>query len=364
MLLQNKQKVTLSVSCIEINHFIIKQAINTSTHIQLIMKGLLSTTNSPAFNLATEEYLLRQTEEDVFFLYTNTPSIIVGKHQNTLAEINYQYINTNNIPIYRRLSGGGTVYHDEQNLNFCFIQSGKKGELVNFERYSEPILMALKELGIEATFGKRHDIQINGKKVSGNASHVYKNRVMHHGTLLFNSNLSILNNALKNNPLVIKDKAVKSVRSEVTNISDYLTASMSYAHFVQFVFDFLLQHYNGCDQLNLTNEAINQIEAISATKYASWEWNYGYSPNFELNRLYKLKNGIGIKSQIRVEKGIITECQLKTSDVSLQVSLDKIAKTILGNQHHNQLLKDILSSANHSHLTNLDQSTIIAGLFT
>lgn len=328
------------------------------------MKGLLSKTNSPQFNLATEEYLLRHTEEDIFFLYTNTPSIIVGKHQNTLAEINYEYVNTNNIPIYRRLSGGGTVYHDNSNLNFCFIQSGKKGELVNFERYSEPILLALNELGIDATFGKRHDIQINGKKVSGNASHVYKHRVMHHGTLLFNSDLSILNNALKNNPLIIKDKAVKSVRSEVTNISDYLPVDMSYPDFAQYIFNFLLKHFNNCEVLDLNHEDISQIEALSASKYSSWEWNYGYSPNFELNRLYKLENGIRIKSQIRVEKGIITECQLKASESSLQSSLNSIAKNILGSQHYFDSIKNILYMPESVKLSKEHISIIIRGFFS
>ena len=117
--------------------------------------------------------------EDIFFLYVNEPSIIVGKHQNTLAEINYHYINEKNIPVYRRLSGGGTVYHDLGNLNFCFIKSGQRGHLVDFEGTAKPIQEALQSLGVNAEFGKRHDLLIDGKKISGNASHVYKNRVLH-----------------------------------------------------------------------------------------------------------------------------------------------------------------------------------------
>ena len=266
------------------------------------MNGLLSTTNKPAFNLATEEYLLRHTTKDVFFLYTNTPSIIVGKHQNTLGEINYRFVNEKHIPVYRRLSGGGTVYHDGNNLNFCFIQTGKKGELVNFERYSEPIILALKELGVNAAFGKRHDILIEGKKVSGNASHVYKSRVMHHGTLLYNTDLSILNKALKTNPLLIKDKAVKSVRSEVTNIADHLNEKLPFEKFVQYIFDCLIKHYKHCGSIQLTSEESDRIKALSEEKYNTREWNYGYSPNYELNKRIKLSDGARIQSRLKIEK--------------------------------------------------------------
>ncbi|WP_430814366.1 lipoate--protein ligase family protein [Carboxylicivirga sp. RSCT41] len=328
------------------------------------MNGLLSTTNDPAFNLATEEYLLRHSDKDVFFLYTNSPSIIVGKHQNTLSEINYRYVNDNNIPVYRRLSGGGTVYHDNYNLNFCFIQTGKKGELVNFAKYSEPILLALSSLGINATFGKRHDIQVEGKKVSGNASHVYKNRVMHHGTLLFSSDLDILNKSLKNNPLIIKDKAVKSVRSEVTNISRHLDASFDYPSFVKYIFKALLNYYNGSTELSLTNKETEQIKTISGDKYNTWEWNYGYSPNFELNKRYKLNNGVRIISRIKVAKGLITECDLKASDSSFSNLIKEVSKSILQVQHDKRSLKDLLYTIDDETLSETMISELLNGFFS
>ena len=191
------------------------------------MKIIISQKTDAYTNLATEEFLLKNFTEDIFFLYINSKSIIVGKHQNALAEINYKIISENKIPVVRRLSGGGTVFHDPGNINFCFITSGVKTELVNFERYMTPIVEFLNSLNVNAQLGGRQDILIDGSKISGNACHVFKSRVMHHGTLLFNSQLGTLTQALKNDPLKFKDKAVKSVRSKVTNIQDHLKAKIS-----------------------------------------------------------------------------------------------------------------------------------------
>jgi len=296
------------------------------------MRGILSTINDPAYNLATEEYLLRKTKDDVFFLYVNQPSIIVGKHQNALAEINFDYTNKNNIPVYRRLSGGGTVYHDLNNLNFCFIKSGEKNKLVNFALYSKPILQALNKLGIEAHFGKRHDIQIDNKKVSGNASHVFKNRVMHHGTLLFNSELDILNNALKTNPLLYKDKAVKSVRSEVTNISEY-TKNINFKEFTSFIFTFLLNYFENANSNELSKEEEKEISLLVKEKYTTDEWNFGYSPNYSLKKRIKLQDGTRLSNSIIVTKGKITECEISSNKKEQANLLTEVSKSIEGTIH-------------------------------
>jgi len=145
------------------------------------MLGIISPEKDPAFNLATEEYLLKELKDDIFYLYVNEPCIVVGKHQNTLAEIDYDYILKNNIPVYRRLSGGGTVYHDTGNLNFCFITNEKEGSLIDFDKHSTPIVKALENMRLKVTVGKRHDLSINGKKITGTASHVFRQRAMHHG---------------------------------------------------------------------------------------------------------------------------------------------------------------------------------------
>ena len=176
----------------------------------------------PYFNIAAEEYLLKQMDEDCFMVWQNEPSIIVGKHQNTLAEINYSFAKENNIPVVRRITGGGTVFHDLGNLNFTFISSGEKGKLVNFKKFTQPIIEVLNQMGIPARFEGKNDLRVNGLKISGNAEHVYKNKVLHHGTLLFSTDLNFLKKAIKSVPERFQDKAVQSVRSKVANITDFI----------------------------------------------------------------------------------------------------------------------------------------------
>ena len=167
-----------------------------------------SPSTDPHFNLAAEEYLLKETDRDYAFFYINGPSIIIGKHQNAWAEINLPWTRKNNIPVVRRISGGGTVWHDEGNLNFSFVLTGEEGKLVNFREYAAPVLDFLVKLGIPAEFGKRNEIMVEGLKISGNAEHVFRKRVLHHGTLLFSSDLSQLKDALDTDPEEYQDKSI------------------------------------------------------------------------------------------------------------------------------------------------------------
>lgn len=271
---------------------------------------IISSSKDPAFNLAAEEYLLRQKKEDYAFFYINRPSVIIGKHQNALAEINLPYLEEQNIPVFRRMSGGGTVYHDEGNLNFCFIKNGDNSDLVNFKKATEPIVSALQRRGLPARNGERNDLLLNYKKISGNACHVFKRRVMHHGTLLYQSDLNRLTGSLKSDPTRFEDKAVKSVRSEVVNINQVLQSKETTTEFLQNLVEDLLRNNTDWEKATFSKVDLDKIEELKKEKYDHSEWNYRYGPAYTFKK--RLQSGrlvFGVK--LRVEKGRITQLEIK-----------------------------------------------------
>ncbi|PTK58017.1 lipoate--protein ligase, partial [Staphylococcus nepalensis] len=182
----------------------------------------------PTLNLAMEEYILKNMPNDdsYFLFYINRPSIIIGKNQNTIEEVNQPYIDEHGIDVVRRISGGGAVYHDTGNLNFSFITDDDGNSFHNFKKFTEPIVEALKSLGLDAEMSGRNDIQVGNAKISGNAMVKVKDRMFSHGTLMLNSELNEVQNALRVNPAKIKSKGIKSVRSRVANISEFLEESL------------------------------------------------------------------------------------------------------------------------------------------
>lgn len=271
------------------------------------MQLLISNTLDPHINLATEEYLLKNSADDIIFLYRNRPSIVVGKHQNAMAEVNYRFVHENNIPVVRRISGGGTVYHDEGNINFSFLRNGEEGNLVNFKSFITPVAGFLEQYGIAADIGARNDILINGLKVSGNAEHIFRKRTLHHGTLLFSSALSHLREALHVEPGKYTDRAVKSVRSKVTNISGSMEG-MDVLQFFEALIGYLGEFYNA-QTLTLNKEALQEIEGAATSKYTDWNWNYAYSPDYTFRNLF-ISAGVHLEICLFVEKGIIQKAEI------------------------------------------------------
>lgn len=244
------------------------------------MLFIISPSHYAPFNIASEEYLLNCCREDVFLLYRNAPSIIVGRHQNTLAEINYDYVQAHAIPVVRRLTGGGTVFHDLGNLNFSFIMLGKDAELRNFARYTAPVLSALQELGIDARLEGRNDLTIDGLKFSGNAKAVHQGKTQQHGTILFSSRIADLSQALQANPLKFADKAVKSVSKRVTNVSDHLRHPISLEEFILLIQKQVRLLYPEAREYAFNAEDEQAIHRLVEEKYGTWDWNFGSSPRY------------------------------------------------------------------------------------
>ncbi|MEG0310922.1 MAG: biotin/lipoate A/B protein ligase family protein, partial [Eubacterium sp.] len=247
----------------------------------------------PTFNLAFEEYVFESMDqnETYFLLWQNDNAIIIGKHQNTIEEINPIFVKENNIKVVRRLTGGGAVYHDMGNLNFTFIVNNDKGKPFDFQTFTKPVVKALQKLGVNAEFNSRNDIAIDGKKFSGNSQYAKRGRVLHHGTILFNSKLETVQNALKVKNDKIKSKGVKSVKGHVTNIIDYLEEDYTLDDFKKVLVDYMFEEEK-LQEKTLSDTDISAIEKLQAEKYATWEWNYGKSPEYNLRKERKYSCGL------------------------------------------------------------------------
>ena len=317
----------------------------------------------PYFNLATEEFVLKEIADDSFMLWRNAPSIIVGKHQNTLAEINVEYVKKNNIPVVRRLSGGGAVFHDLGNLNFTFIQTGKSDLLVDFRKFTQPILDVLLKLGIDARFEGRNDLTIEGKKFSGNAEHIWKNRVLHHGTLLFSAQMADLSQALNVDPLKFQDKAVKSVRSRVTNIGLHLKEPMDVMNFANLIEEHIIAMYPDSVPYELSESDHLKINELVRTRYGTWEWNFGYSPNYDFKKILRTKQSGTIEFDLEVKNGIILHCKI-FGDYFSKFDTEDIETGLSGVSHEEAAIRQALEKFElGDYFANLSIEEFLEGMF-
>ena len=262
----------------------------------------------PRINLAIEEYLLRNIhpEEDILLFYINEPSIIIGRNQNTVEEINVDYIDEHRIHVVRRLSGGGAVYHDHGNLNFSFIAPNTGSNFSNFQKFTAPVIDALNEMGVAAELSGRNDILVDGRKISGNAQYIAGARMVSHGTLLFDTDLSHVGEALKVKASKIESKGIKSIRSRVANICEFLKEPTTIELFRQKILQHIFSGVESIPQYHLTGEDRHAINQLSLTRYQNWEWNYGRSPDFNIQKVHRFPGG-EIDARLTVEKGMITQ---------------------------------------------------------
>lgn len=261
--------------------------------------------SNPYFNLAMEEYLFNLDDNiNYVLLWQNEPTIVIGKNQNTAEEINSEYVKEKGINVVRRITGGGAVYHDFGNLNFTFIDKGSEKKEFDFKKFTMPIVKALGRLGVEAELSGRNDITIDQKKISGNAQYVKQDKVLHHGTLLFNSKMDELVKALKVSEDKFQSKGVKSVRSRVTNIIDYLSMDISVLEFKELLLKYMFDEDIELSEGQLSEADFAEINALMKNKYLSWEWNYGYSPEFNVKQGMRFENG-KIEVLMNVKEGIV-----------------------------------------------------------
>ncbi len=276
------------------------------------MRIIFHSSTDAYFNLAAEEYLLDNAGGDVFMVWRNERSVIIGKNQNTWSQIDLEYARASDISIVRRLSGGGAVFHDLGNVNFTFITAG---DAIDFASFTAPILRALASFGVEASLGGRNDIvTAQGAKISGCAACVRQTshgvRRLHHGTLLYGADLSTLSKVLTPDPEKLSTKGIDSVRSRVANIQELSPrlADVSAEAFAGLIADFASGEF-GAAVSDLTQEEKDAIARLADEKYRTWEWNFGSSPEFEVTRSRRFPYG-KVTVELNAGRGVIGDIRI------------------------------------------------------
>ncbi len=259
-----------------------------------------------AFNLAAEEHFVRNfdLDKEYIFIYQNDSSVIIGKNQNIFEEINFELAASMNIPVFRRISGGGAVYHDPGNINFAFFTRFEQRKFNNYAVFMAPVIEALNDIGVPAEFNERYDIVAGGKKISGNAQFTSRNRMMSHGTLLFDSDLDLLNRILKPDLGEIESRATKSVRSSVSNVTEFTGKEFSLETFIDIITNSFRREFGDLGVYIVNDDEMELIEKLAGEKYRSREWIYERSPSSRMQMPVSSQNGEN-KLTIFLEKGRI-----------------------------------------------------------
>lgn len=306
---------------------------------------VINNSNDPFFNHAAEEYLMNNFDEEIFMLWINKPSILIGRNQNTISEINLDYVEENHITVVRRLSGGGTVYNDLGNMNFTFItyRNSLETKVKNgFEKFALPVINALKSLGANAEFTGRNDIVIGGKKFSGNAQYSQKDKLLHHGTLLYNCDMSKLSLALKSKPIKFVDKSVKSVGARVTNIIEHIDEKMDLLEFREYLKNYVIKTH-GIETIYEFNEKdLKEIDKIVKNRFETWGWNYGKSPNYRYTNSRKYPSGV-VEYHLEVESGQIENISIY-GDFFGEKSIKELEEKLIGVKHNINDLEAVLNT--------------------
>ena len=318
---------------------------------------IINDSSNAYYNLAAEEYLIDNYDEDIVMLWRNDNTVVVGKNQNTIEEIDSRYVEENGVSVVRRLTGGGAVFHDMGNVNYTIIQSYREGLFSNYEYFTEMVRDFLQGLGVEAVLSGRNDLLIDGKKFSGNAQCVRHGRMMHHGTLMFSSDVKDISGALTPNQKKTESKGVQSVSSHVTNISSHLpekAGSMDTEQFMRLLYEYYLKYYPEAVSYELSQDDKNAIQKLADEKYSTWAWNYGASPAFAVNASQKYDFGL-VDVRLNVKRGRIEDIRIFGDYFGIK-SISEIEDLLAGTEYR----KDAVAGA----LAGVDLGDYISGMTT
>ena len=305
------------------------------------MKIILNENTSLSFNMAAEEYMMKHFDDDIFMLWRARRSVLIGKNQNALAEVNYDYVKTNDIDVVRRLSGGGTVFCDLGNTNFAFIVTDSES-FSDFKKFTRPILDVLVKLGVKAEFSGRNDLTIEGKKFSGNAQYKHKDRLLHHGTLLFASDLGDLTKAINPPKIKYESKGISSVKSRVTNISSHLQEDISIQDFRHLINEHIKESVEDAEFYTFTDQDIEMIKKIEEERFKTWEWNYGSSPKYKGHQIAKFPGGV-VEVYYETKKGKLTGVKFY-GDFFSRYDIKDIEDKFSDLLHEEKAITDMLST--------------------
>ncbi len=300
-----------------------------------------------SLNIALETYLVENplVDEPILLFYINDPSIIIGRNQNTIEEINQEYVEKHGIQVVRRMSGGGAVYHDRGNFSFCFIKDDD-GSFRDFASFTAPVIDALHKLGVEdAHLEGRNDLLIGDQKFSGNAMYAKDGRMTAHGTILYDADLEAVNAALNPNKQKIESKGIKSVRSRVTNIRPFVDDQYKDLTTEEFRDRILLEVFDVDDrsqvkELILTDEDWEKVYEIQKERFGNWDWNYGQSPEFTVQVDHKYLFGL-VDIRLDVDQGVVHQAKIFGDFFGLG-NISDVEEALVGTKYTKEEIQKVL----------------------
>ncbi len=302
-----------------------------------------SSSHDAFWNMALEEYVLRTLSDkhDFFMLWQNRNAIVVGRFQNTVAEVNSAHVSAHGTQVVRRLSGGGAMYQDLGNLNFTFVVKQHVSKVLDFGMFALPVIDALRHMGVDAQLNGRNDIVVDDKKISGNAQFHEKGRTLHHGTLLFNSDLDSIGEALVVSNAKIQSKGVSSVRSRVTNILPHMATPVSIEAFKIILHERMFAH-NALTQYTLTEADHAAIDTLAREKYETWDWNYGKSPAYSMTKENRFPFGSVLVS-LDADGGVLRNLSI-WGDFFGNGDMETLCQMLVGTALSRRALSDVLAT--------------------